>query len=158
MELHRTAKGKIAESLVLARLLEHGLEVFEACVDVKGVDFVARAEGGHFVEIQVKGVSTERDPAWFQLQTRERIEDLRQRQYFVVGVTADREFWVFPPDVFFDLAFSNISTNDKGVTTIDLDLDVRRRGADGRNRDRLAHLKENWDGLCERYRGEVGAG
>ncbi len=150
MELHRTTKGKIAESLVLTRLLEHGLEVFAACVDVKGVDFVARAENGQFVEIQVKGVSSQRDPAWFQLQTKEDPEKLSQRPYFVIGVTADREFWVFPPEVFFNRAFSNISTNDKGITTIDLNLATKPRNADGRNRDRLAHLRENWESLLKR--------
>ena len=149
-ELHRVTVGKITESLVLARMLESGLEVFEATADVRGVDFVVRAEGGAFVEVQVKGVRTEKDREWFQLQTREGIEALKRRAYFVIGVSANREFWVFPPEVFFEPSYVNISTNEKGTTTVDLNLATTRRGADTTNRDRVGHLRDAWNLLSER--------
>lgn len=37
MELHFTTKGKIAESLVPAKLLEVGLEVFESTAEISPV-------------------------------------------------------------------------------------------------------------------------
>jgi hypothetical protein len=65
-------------------------------------------------------------------------------------MTAARDFWIFPPEVFFDLTYVRISTNEKGLTTIDLDLASKRRGAPATNRERLQHLKENWTLLSNR--------
>ena len=91
-DLHRSTMGQIGESLVLAKLLETGLEVFESVVDIRGVDFLARVPGYSVIEIQVKTVGTERDPEWFLLEIKDEIESFRDRPYFVVGVTQAREF------------------------------------------------------------------
>ena len=152
-DLHRITKGVIAESLVLSKLLEADLEVFKSVADISGVDFVARARGGNLLEIQVKGVFTDKDPEWFQLTTYEDIDLLRKRPYYVVGVTRTREFWVFPPEVFLDITYANTSTNAKGLTTVDLNLATTRRGASATNRERLQHLQDNWALLVERSLG-----
>lgn len=158
IKLHRLATGKIGESLVLAKLLSCGLEVYEPVVDDRGIDFVVRFPGGSFLEVQVKKVGTDRDPEWFLLQTTEDIEYLKKRPYFVVGVTYTDEFWVFPPEVFFDELFANISTNEKGITTVDLNLATTKRENNKTNRERLSHLKDNWELLVERSRTSNNAG
>jgi|GEM_PF-3512646 len=150
MELHRTTKGIIGESLVTVKLLEHNLEVFAAVSDIDGVDFAVRAKGGGFLEVQVKGVHTERYPEWFQLTTTRNLDDMRKRPYFVVGMTTQREFWVFPPEIFFNPEFSNICTNEKGLTTVDLNLAITRRGNEEPNRERLRQFKDNWQLLIDR--------
>ena len=149
---HRVITGKIGESLVLAKMLEHGLEVYEATADVRKIDFVAHDPCGSFVEIQVKTRAAEKTGEWFQLHGISDVESLRKRPYFVVGVTLASEFWVFPPEIFFDPDIANISTNEKGFTDVGLDLARKRRGADQPNRERLSHLQDNWALIAERSR------
>jgi hypothetical protein len=65
VEVHRTTKGAICESLAVARMLDNRLEVFSSVVDIDGIDFIVRAKGGAFLEVQVKGVHAEKWPEWF---------------------------------------------------------------------------------------------
>jgi hypothetical protein len=48
--------GKYAEYFVKMELTMYGFEVYSTEVDDRGIDFVARGDGGPFIEVQVKSL------------------------------------------------------------------------------------------------------
>jgi len=52
--LNKIQVGTYAEYFVKMELTMHGFQVYTTEVDDRGIDFVARAAGGPFVEVQVK--------------------------------------------------------------------------------------------------------
>ena len=52
--LSKPQLGRYAEYLVKMELTLHGLDVYTAEVDDKGIDFIVRKDGCHYYEIQVK--------------------------------------------------------------------------------------------------------
>lgn len=55
--LGRLQRGRFGEHFAKMEFAMHGFEIYTADVDDRGIDFVARRDGGEFLEIQVKTVS-----------------------------------------------------------------------------------------------------
>jgi hypothetical protein len=55
-DLNKLQVGKYTEYFVKMELTMHGFEVYTTEVDDRGIDFVARHEGGPFIEVQVKSI------------------------------------------------------------------------------------------------------
>jgi hypothetical protein len=136
----RLTKGKQAELYVFGELLRRGIVLYVPIVDMEGVDAVIRSARG-YLELQVKSSATPKNPRWFQA------ERLRARgNYFIICVnltTVPPETWVIPSGEFD--RYATRSTDNKGRTTHDLDLDTAPRQEPGRKRwEILAAYKDGW--------------
>ncbi len=128
--------GKIGEFHVFRELLRRGVNPYVPLVDIEGVDAVIKTKTGHYLELQVKTVATEKSARWFQVQR------LRARHgYYIVCValTIDPiEAWIIPANV-----FEQHATVDKGGL-YDLNLDSTARGSDVPRAKLLAEYREAW--------------
>jgi len=112
--------GKAGEHRVFAELMKRGLIPYVPLVD-EGIDCLLR-DG---TKIQVKTIKTQ--PRWFQIRNL-----VPEDNFYIIGIDADDEFWVFPSRV-----FAQNATMSKGI--FDLNLDSKGRG------DKLKNYKGAWD-------------
>ena len=80
------------------------------------------------VRIQIKTVSTQRDPRWFQVTNL-----VPEDNFYIICVDAGGEFWIFPSRVFVENA-----TESRGI--YDLNLDGKGRCEKLRNYKNAWHL------------------
>jgi hypothetical protein len=119
--IQRQLTGKMGEFRVFVKLLEHGHVPYVPLVD-EGIDCLLKSG----VRIQIKTVSTQRDPRWFQVTNL-----VSEDNFYIICVDAGGEFWVFPSRVFIENA-----TESKGI--YDLNLDSKGRG------EKLENYKNAW--------------
>jgi len=89
--------GKYAEYFVKMELTMYGFEVYSTEVDDRGIDFVARRDGGPFIEVQVKSL---RKFGYVYMQKSK--FKLRENLYVAFGLFHDRkapELYLIPSRV-----------------------------------------------------------
>ena len=119
--IERQLTGKMGEFRVFVKLLGHGFVPYVPLVD-EGIDCLLKSG----VRIQIKTVSTQRDPRWFQVTNL-----VPDDNFYIICVDASGEFWIFPSRVFAENA-----TESKGI--YDLNLDSKGRG------EKLKNYKDAW--------------
>ncbi|HJX61059.1 MAG TPA: hypothetical protein VJ578_00690 [Dehalococcoidia bacterium] len=143
--LERLTKGKQAELYVFGELLRRGVVPYVPMADIEGIDAVIRG-ASRYLELQVKSSATLKSPRWFQ------VGRLTPRQgYFLVCVNltaVPAETWVIPSEEFH--RYATRSTDKKGRTTCDLDLDsASRQEPDRKRREILSQYKDAWHLLAQ---------
>ena len=84
--LNRQQVGTYTEYFVKMELTMHGFEVYSTEVDDRGIDFVARREGGPFLEVQVKSLRS----YGYVFMQKEKFE-LRKNVYVALGLLFEGE-------------------------------------------------------------------
>ena len=102
--LNNQQVGKYTEYFVKMELTMYGFEVYTTEVDDRGIDFVARREGGPFIEVQVKSL---RDSGYVFMQKTK--FELRDSLYLAFGLLIEDK----PPDLY--LIPSRVWENPTGV-------------------------------------------
>jgi len=119
--IEKLLSGKAGELKVFVKLLEHELIPYVPLVD-EGIDCILK----NGKKMQIKTVRTKRDPLWFQVSNIEPRDD-----FFIVGIDANDQFWIFPSKVFVENA-----TSSKGI----FDLNLRSKGL----YEKLKNYKDAW--------------
>jgi len=124
--IERLLSGKAGELKVFLKLLEHGLIPYVPLLD-EGIDCILK----NGKKIQIKTVRTKRDPLWFQVSNIEPQDD-----FFIVGIDANDQFWIFPSKV-----FAGNATSSKEI----FDLNLGSKGL----YEKLKNYKDAWSLLGE---------
>jgi hypothetical protein len=108
--IEKLLSGKAGELKVFVKLLEHELIPYVPLVD-EGIDCILK----NGKKIQIKTVRTKRDPLWFQVSNIEPQDD-----FFIVGIDANDQFWIFPSKIFAENAtcskeISDLNLEKKGL-------------------------------------------
>ncbi len=127
--MNTVVKGRRSELMVMAKLLEHGFNVFECVADAQGIDCGVLGDNDMFYPIQVKS------RAEFNNGDIVSIRYIRKNMFIIIYEFTSQDYWIIPVKKYQNMA----------STLID----------DGIKYYRLYKTKKNAPSL-ERHKGENG--
>ena len=88
--MNTVVKGRRSELMVMAKLLEHGFNVFECVADAQGIDCGVLGDNDMFYPIQVKS------RAEFNNGDIVSIRHIRKNMFVIIFEFTSQDYWIIP--------------------------------------------------------------
>lgn len=138
----RVSFGRRQEYIAIAKLLQHGFDVYMPLVDDQQIDCVIRRDDHDYLDVQIKAKSRDCKLEHAGLFSAMVIPCPREKYFFLFYSEHINTYWVFPSQQLVEVASQNRSGKNKGKYSINL---TGFRSGVARASERFCQYQDNFD-------------